>query len=431
MSERPPPPHDTAHEARLEAVLESVTDGFYALDEDWNYVVFNRAAEQYFGVPRDVIIGRNIWEIFPQGIGTPFETACRAAMDEKVSTTFETPSRLRPDRIVELRILPMRGGGVAVSISDITERRQAENAVRAALTRSEEILESISDAFYAVDAEWRLTYVNRVAEAWWGRTREDLIGQIIWDVFPQSVGSEPYSIMIEAARKREVARLETHSQLIGRWVDVSIFPAETGVSVYFRDITERKEAEERQHLLVNELNHRVKNSLATVQAIAAQTLTGVDADVRERFTARLMALARANDLLVAKTWEGAGLREIAEQVASPHAGAERFTIDGPELHLSPRAATAVALALHELATNAAKYGALSSPDGQVELRWTIDGKGAFELIWRETGGPPTRPPDRTGFGTRLIQKGLSNELKGVVRMDYQPTGLVCILSAPL
>jgi PAS domain S-box-containing protein len=431
MSEGPSPPHDTAHEARLEAVLESVTDGFYALDTDWNYVVFNRAAEAYFGVPRDVIIGRNIWEIFPQGIGTPFEAACRAAMDEQVAATFETPSRLRPDRIVELRILPMRGGGVAVSISDITERRQAEDAMRAALTRSEEILESISDAFYAVDAEWRLTYVNRVAEGWWGRTREDLIGQVIWDVFPQSVGGEPHKMMVEAARKREVARIETYSQTIGRWVDVSVFPSQTGQSVYFRDITERKEAEERQQLLVNELNHRVKNSLATVQAIAAQTLNGVDGDVRERFTARLMALARANDLLVAKTWEGAGLREIAEQVASPHAGEERFIIDGPELHLSPRSATAVALALHELATNAAKYGALSSPDGQVELRWTIDGKGAFELVWRETGGPPITPPERTGFGTRLIQKGLSNELKGVVRMDYQPTGLVCILSAPL
>jgi PAS domain S-box-containing protein len=424
-------PHDTAHEARLEAVLESVADAFYALDRDWKYVVFNRAAEEYFGVPRDVIIGRNIWDIFPIGIGTPFETACRAAMDDKVSSTFETPSRLRPDRIVELRILPMRGGGVAVSISDVTERRQAEDAVRAALTRSEEILESISDAFYAVDAEWRLTYVNRVAEGWWGRTREELIGQVIWDVFPQSVGNGPYNTMIEAARKREVARLETHSQIIDRWVDVSIFPSETGLSVYFRDITERKEAEEHQRLLVNELNHRVKNSLATVQAIAAQTLTGVDGDVRERFTARLMALARANDLLVAKTWEGATLREIAEQVASPHAGDERFTIDGPDLHLSPRAATAVALALHELATNAAKYGALSSPNGQVELSWTMDGKGAFELIWRETGGPPTSPPERTGFGTRLIQKGLSNELKGQVRMDYQPTGLVCILSAPL
>src|SRR5215218_5462862 len=183
MSERSDKPASGAHEARLEAVLESVTDGFYALDTDWKYVVFNRAAEEYFGVPRDVIIGRNIWDIFPQGIGTPFETACRAAMDRKVSTTFETPSRLRPDRTVELRILPMRDGGVAVSLSDITERRHAEDAVRAALTRSEEILESISDAFYAVDADWRFTYVNRVAEAWWGRKREDLIGKDYWGEF--------------------------------------------------------------------------------------------------------------------------------------------------------------------------------------------------------------------------------------------------------
>ena len=166
-------PRDTGkaappYEAQLEAVLESVTDVFYALDKDWRYVVFNRAAEQYFGVPREVILGRVIWDVFQQGRGTEFERACRAAMSEGAATTFETHSALRPDRIVELRITPMRGGGVAVCITDVTERRQGEDTVRAALARSEEILESISDAFYAIDADWRFTYVNRVAETWVG-----------------------------------------------------------------------------------------------------------------------------------------------------------------------------------------------------------------------------------------------------------------------
>src|SRR5947207_2683675 len=143
-----------AYEARLEAVLESVSDGFYALDKNWRYVVFNRAAEQYFGVSRDLILGKVIWDIFPQGLGTPFERACRAAMAKRVETTFETESRLRPDRTVELRIIPMRDGGIAVSLRDVTERRRSEQAVLTALKRTEEILESISDAFYAVDHEW-------------------------------------------------------------------------------------------------------------------------------------------------------------------------------------------------------------------------------------------------------------------------------------
>src|SRR5512140_2074750 len=105
------PPTEPSYEARLEAVLESVSDAFYAVDTDWRYVVFNRAAEEYFGVSRQALLGRGLWERFPQGLGTPFERYCRAAMDQGISTTFETPSRLRPDRVVELRIVPMRGGG--------------------------------------------------------------------------------------------------------------------------------------------------------------------------------------------------------------------------------------------------------------------------------------------------------------------------------
>ena len=112
-------PSEPSYEARLEAVLESVSDGFYALDAAWRYVVFNRAAEEYFGVPRKLLLGRNIWETFPQGVGTPFETHCRAAMDQGVAATFETPSRMRPDRVVELRIVPMRASG-CWSTSSIT-----------------------------------------------------------------------------------------------------------------------------------------------------------------------------------------------------------------------------------------------------------------------------------------------------------------------
>jgi two-component sensor histidine kinase len=148
---------------------------------------------------------------------------------------------------------------------------------------------------------------------------------------------------------------------------------------------------------------------------------------------RLMALARANDVLVAQSWEGASLQAVAAQVAVPYgsgAGEGRFVISGPAVHLSPNTATAIALALHELATNAAKYGALSQPDGRVELQWQA-GEAGFRLTWRERGGPPVTAPTRTGFGSRLIQRGLTAELKGEVVMDYAPDGLVCTITAPL
>lgn len=314
-----PASSEPSYEARLEAVLESVTDAFYAVDAQWRYVVFNRAAEAYFGVEREQVLGRGLWDLFPQGIGTAFEEHCHAAMERGLPATFETASNLRPDRTVELHIAPMRGGGVAVRLTDITER---------------------------------------------------------------------------------------------------------------------KEALERQRLLANELNHRVKNTLATVQAIAAQSLRGDDVPsaARERFLARLVALARANDVLVSEPGTGATLGAIAAEMAGPHGGGERFTIGGPEVRLAAQTATAMALGLHERATNAAKHGALSAPDGRVSLAWAIEGKGEarrLRLTWRESGGPDPGTPGPPGFGSRLIERGLAAELKANVRLTYAPTGVVFSLSAPL
>ncbi|MCF8503757.1 MAG: PAS domain-containing protein [Caulobacter sp.] len=204
------------------------------------------------------------------------------------------------------------------------------------------------------------------------------------------------------------------------------------------DITARREAEHHLRLMINELNHRVKNSLATVQAIAAQTLhgDGVPARVREALTERLIALARAHDVLTDEKWAGASLREIAGQAAAPHLSSDhqdRFVIEGPAVNLPPRSAIAVALALHELATNAAKYGALSVLEGRVRIKWTASleagGDVRLHMTWRESGGPPVNAPATRGFGSRLIERGLAAELRGRVRIDYPATGVVCTADA--
>jgi two-component sensor histidine kinase len=213
------------------------------------------------------------------------------------------------------------------------------------------------------------------------------------------------------------------------WLDVRGNPVEEGLAIFFRDITERKLAEDHLRLMVHELNHRVKNSLATVQAISAQTLRGreVPLEVREALTSRLLALAKAHDVLTDARWAGARLEEIAAQAAEPY-GQERFRIEGPGVILPPRAAIAMALAFHELATNAAKYGALSNESGEVQLYWRLKETAdapKLELKWLERGGPPVFPPTRKGFGSRLIQRGLAAEFVGEVRMDFPPSGLVC------
>lgn len=209
------------------------------------------------------------------------------------------------------------------------------------------------------------------------------------------------------------------------------------------DISARKRAEQHRELLIHELNHRVKNTLATVQSVAALTLRHAEsrAHARDVLDQRLVALSKAHDVLTRENWESAGLREVVENAAAGYAStafAGRFEVDGPDLRLRPGAALSLSMALHELATNAVKYGALCNDEGKVAICWWCEGEadrsnGAarFRLRWTESGGPPARVPTRRGFGSRLIEEGLAHDLGGVVRMDFTDSGLSCELDAPL
>ena len=200
------------------------------------------------------------------------------------------------------------------------------------------------------------------------------------------------------------------------------------------DIHDMRVAAEQEQLLIHELNHRVKNTLATVQSIAVQTFRGADGLERAvgGFEARLLALSRAHDVLTRENWEGADLHEIVARAIEPFAedGSERFSIRGPELRLKPKGALALAMALQELATNAAKYGALSSSAGQVQIRWTLE-RGLMHFCWTERGGPPVAPPLRRGFGSRLIERTLAQDLNGEVAVSFEREGVVCAVAAPL
>lgn len=201
------------------------------------------------------------------------------------------------------------------------------------------------------------------------------------------------------------------------------------------DITERKEAEAQQRLLMQELAHRVKNTLAMIQAIASQTLRGATSleSANEAFSARLTALSRAHDLLVAGHRANAPMADIAGSVVGIQGDPARFKIGGPDVVLGPRAALALTLMLHELATNAVKYGALSNPSGIVALSWRIDeidGAAQFRLRWQESGGPPVVAPSRRGFGSRLIERTFPSA-QGRAESAYLPSGLLFTLDAPL
>ncbi len=261
-------------------------------------------------------------------------------------------------------------------------------------------------------------------------------------LLPLATGADaaPRGVLILAAnpyRRREDDGFDTFAALVARQIASAVVSTEAFEAGRERaksadsltlEIEHRRRIERHQNLLLDELNHRVKNTLATVQAMAMQTLKGVDAAPRDAFLARLFALSSQHDLLTLDNWEGASFEGVVRRALRPYREDDRnrFEVEGPAVHLDPKRALALGMGFHELATNAAKYGALSNATGTVRVTWTIDPDGKFlRLSWEERGGPPVTPPARRGFGLRLIENGLGRELGGVVRIDFAPQGLVC------
>jgi two-component sensor histidine kinase len=205
-----------------------------------------------------------------------------------------------------------------------------------------------------------------------------------------------------------------------------------GVNV---DITEREEAERSRDLVVAELNHRVKNTLSIVQAIAHQTFRNASSTIeaRKAFEGRLTALSAAHNLLTKTNWENVSLEEVARlTLGASGTYGSRISIEGPSVSLPPKEAVSISMALHELCTNAVKHGSLSNDQGIVTLTWSSPNQdSALEIQWKESGGPPVSPPTRRGFGSLLLERTLAQDLRGEVTIDFKPEGLCCSIRASL
>jgi PAS domain S-box-containing protein len=291
------------------------------------------------------------------------------------------------------------------------------------------------------------TFVNRAFLEIVGARR--LIGRTVAEALPEIPEQGFIQIMTRSMQTREpfVGRSMSvrllrndDDQLEERFVDFVFQPipgpdgASVGIFVEGSDVTDRVQAEQQQKLLVDELNHRVKNTLATVQSIAAQTLrtSPEPAAFRAAFEARLMALSATHDLLTASNWAQAQLRDVILVELRPH-GPERYRLEGPDLSLTPGEALRLGLVFHELATNAAKYGALSNAAGRVLVRWRVeDGASAprISLEWIESNGPPVTPPRGRGFGSRLIERSLGGDIGGEAALTFDPAGLRCQINLP-
>ncbi|MFP5513052.1 MAG: PAS domain-containing protein [Alphaproteobacteria bacterium] len=247
--------HDRSDERRMEEaiadarkratdILDSIDEALVALDRDYRVIYQNRRAEQLDHQPLSAIRGRRLWEIWPQLAGSDLEALCRKTMTERVPTSMEKRLDGEDNTLwLEIRILPTPEG-VGCFSRDITMRKRAEEEARASHERAVLILESISDAFYAVDHDWRFTYINRKAEQLWGRSRDTLLGRRIWDAFPKVLGSESFEAQKQAVRDGREMTIEVKSPILGFWVEISMYPSPDGLSVYFRDITARRQAQQ-------------------------------------------------------------------------------------------------------------------------------------------------------------------------------------------
>jgi PAS domain S-box-containing protein len=445
-------------EALKSAIVEAALDCVVSVTDDSRVIEWNPAAARTFGYAREVALGQDLAELI---IPPEFRERHRHGMARYLATghgpVLGKRIELEAQRAdgsrfpVELTIIPIELAGrphFTAYLRDLTDRTRAEAALRENEQRLRATYEHAFAGIGEVDRSGRFLRVNEQLCSVTGFSREELLGQTFWGlthVDDRQADLAQFSrLMVGKLDAYAVEKRYVHKDGHEVWVEVAASRVDdaAGQPLYgirvVRDISERRKAEEHQQLLIHELNHRVKNTLATVQSIATQTLrnSGASQEAREALESRLIALSRAHDVLTRENWEGALLHDIVADVIQPYRSDRegRIRCQGGKVHLVPRMALALSLALHELATNAAKYGALSNGTGEVSLTWMVDHTSTPALLllrWQEKGGPAVKPPTRKGFGSRLIERSLAQDLGGEVRIEYAPTGLVCSVEAPL
>lgn len=432
----------TQGEGRFREIIEALPAAIYTTDPWGHITFFNEAAVALWG--RRPELGEDqwcgSWKLYWPNGSPMVHAECPMAVALKtrrpvrgVEAIAERPDGTRvpfapyPTPIFDASRELV---GAVNMLVDLTHRKRAEEGA----LRLASIVESSDDAIISKDLNGIITSWNNGAEHLFGYSAREVIGRPVTILFPSDRIREEASILERLRRGERVDHYETVRQRKdGSLVDISLTISPLlavdgrviGASKIARDISIAKRAQEQQKVLLAEIIHRVKNTLATVQAIASQTLRRTPQDERHAFVSRLHALSRTHDLLTTDRWDGAGLHAIVEDAMEPFQR-ERFKLEGQELHLSATASLHLALALHELATNAAKYGALSNGAGRVTVRWKPMDTGHLRLCWQERGGPTVTPPERKGFGSILIERTFRR-----VRLRYAPRGLTCTFDAPL
>jgi two-component system CheB/CheR fusion protein len=409
---------------RIKSFTPAITDIFHLIESD-------------YGRPITDITTKIAYEHLPRDVRRVLRTL--TGIEQEVTLTEGGASYI-------MRILPYRTvdnviDGVVVTFIDISERKHGEEA----LARLAAIVSSSYDAIIGLAPDGAIINWNAGAERIYGYSADEAVGRPLSLVIPPE-HSDELRQMLDRLRRAGVPQPVESERLTkdGRRVHVSftVSPIRNAGgkliagSLVERDISAQKMAEEQQKQLVAELKHRVKNTLATVLSVASRTRASTQTldEFVQAFRGRVQALAKAHDLLTREGWSGVSLRRIVESELEPYAGEiDKVRVEGPELVLGAQAATMMGMALHELATNAAKHGALAARGGSVRVAWKV-ANGAepkVTLDWRERGGAPAAEPAQHGFGLSFIERSLSYELAGQARFQFAKAGFRCELSFPL
>jgi PAS domain S-box-containing protein len=384
--------------------------------------------------------------------GTPHFDACRRSGIRALQSTplVARSGRLlgmisthwrQPHHPTERELQPV--DVLARQAADLIERNEVEAALRESREQFRwlaSIVESSFDAIISENLDGVITSWNRGAERLYGYLAEEVIGKPVTILIPPDRHHEENFILERIRRGDRVC----HHETVGRSKDESVLDiwltvspvrdangTVVGASKIARDITERKRSEAQIAILAREAEHRARNLLANVKAMVQLSQADTPDSLKEAIGGRLEALTKVHSLFARSRWTGAKLRSLIKQELSPYsrAGDMRTQIDGPPIMLKPDLAQAIAVALHELATNAAKYGALSVDTGRVRVEWRR-ADGRLVLRWTEAGGPPVKPPTRRGFGTNLMQTLIRSHEGGAVRLDWNAEGLTCEIVLP-
>jgi PAS domain S-box-containing protein len=434
---------------QLASIVEFSDDAIVSADINGIIVSWNRGAQRLFGYSAEDVVSKPITILIPperQDEGP--QILDRVRRGEHIDH-YETVRQRKDGGLVDiaLTVSPLKDTegkivGASKIARDITAHKRVERALRAREAELETVISRTPFMLIRCSPDLRYRFVSPAYAEMLGRRREDVIGRPIVDV----IGEQGFKTILPHIKKvlrgeRAEYEGEVHYQTIGKRFLHGVYTPDKddrgeviGWIGSILDVTERRRAEAQRDLLIAEVNHRVKNTLATVISIAHQSFSEEKSfeDAQSSFNSRIRALAQSHTRLADANWSGISLETIVRDETAPYRNSSNVNIVGPGVILNPKCAVSLGMAIHELTTNAAKYGALSAKTGSIQVSWeSAPADREVRITWVERGGPTVNPPQRSGFGRRLLERALASDLNGTVKLDFRKEGLRCLIAFPL